>query len=170
MSFPRGPQQGRRHVTGGEDSVWRLSFDSVELFDLQIPTPCYLRLNAISPRFSLASNECRLLSQAKKGEFSSFVTVRLPQVLGDHTMFLAQNIETHTWKAPQQLVLSDDPVKFEAGSVRVINLSALPVEVQRNGKMELNPIAPGESMVLSGHSGQEETSSITVLTGGPNDS
>lgn len=111
------------------------------------PSRYTVQLNAASPRFECSSSPCQLAT-GKNGSYKKFASVKLPQPKGDYTVFLAQNIQLKNWNEPQQLVLSDSASNFSPGSVRIVNLSSLPILIQLGAETMDATVKPGKSKVL----------------------
>jgi len=128
------------------------------------PQPLNLSLNVASPRVRFIEPRCMLLKgygKEKKLKIKNFVTTPLPEKKGDYTVFLAQNAESKKWDEPQSLVLADASDQFPPASVRIINLSSLPIIVQQGSELS-EPLAPGKSIVINNVLKQKNPERVTV--------
>jgi hypothetical protein len=109
-------------------------------FDDQTPDSVALRLGQITAPVKVPAGAGTLLLRRRDDASDSepWFRVNRPES-GDFLVILWRDQTTGSWEKARSLVLSDDPVSFPAGSVRVVNISPATVRIViGNEKLILN--------------------------------
>ncbi|NWK56571.1 hypothetical protein HW115_13195 [Verrucomicrobiaceae bacterium N1E253] len=116
-----------------------------------------LRLNVPSPRYVFTSSAFRLM----KGKTETYTSVRMPEKGGAYSLFLTQNEEKKSWMAPSLFIVPDGLDVFPSGSLRVVNVSTLPLEIHLGDEL-VKTLEPQSWHVLQGVLDEEKVKTLAL--------